>query len=141
MVNMPIGVSRPLLPLDIAEAAMGTPPRYSTTRCLVRSITRNTGPVEEASGSQTNWSGLSRAALSIIDSFWCVTGCAAAEAATHARNPNSSSRFTNYLVQAICSRTGPRLRAALYRGRNAAAIRKVTDGDLGEDGGLPATSL
>src|SRR4249919_4375688 len=113
MVNRPVGVSRTLLPLDIVDAAMGTPPRYSKTRCLVRSITRNKGPVEAAFGSQTNWPGPSRAALSMTDSFWCVTGCAAAEAATHARIPNSISRFTNYLVQAIHPRTGPRLRAAL----------------------------
>src|SRR5687768_10750557 len=99
MVNTPIGVSRPLLPLDIAEAAMGTPPRYSKTRCLVRSISRDTGPVEAASGSQINWPGLSQAALSMTDGFVGVTGCAAAEAATHARNPNSISRFTVFLVQ------------------------------------------
>ena len=69
--------------------------------------------VEAAFGSQTNWPGPSVAAFSMTDSFWCATGFAAAEAATHARKPNSISRFTNYLVQAICSRTGPRLRAPL----------------------------
>src|SRR5678815_1318532 len=141
MVNTPVGVSRPLLPLDIVDAAMGTPPRYSRTRCLVRSITRNRGPVEAASGSQANWPGPKRSAFCMTDSFWCVTGCAAAVAAMHARIPNSISRFTNDLGQAIRSRTGPRLRAALKRVRHAAPIGRVMDGDLGEAGRLAAIAL
>jgi len=43
----------------------------------------------------------------MTESFWFFTGCAAAEAATHARNPNLISRFTTYLVQAIAPEQAP----------------------------------
>ena len=87
------------LPVEIVDAAIGTLLRYSNTRCALRSITRNTGPVESAFASQTHCPGFSRAAFSTIGRLGRRAGCAETEAAAHVRNPNIMSRVTRRLVQ------------------------------------------
>src|SRR5215470_6467736 len=113
-MNTPVGVSRPLPPVETVDAAMGKPLRYSKARCVVRSITRNSGPAEAALASQTYWPGRSRVAFSTTDRSRCLAGCAPADVAAHARNPNAISRLTGNLVQAIAPRTSPIYRRALY---------------------------
>src|SRR3954465_4192766 len=126
MVNTPVGVSRPFRPVETVEAPMTMPLRYSVARCVLRSITRNRGPVECRPASQTYWPGRSLTDFSTTDLWCCFEGCAATEAASHASNPNKMRRFMNHLVQVI-PRTGPRLRAELYRGARGRPIRNVPE--------------
>src|SRR4051794_1680110 len=98
MVNTPVGVLRPLLPVETVEAAITTPLRYKVALCVLRSMTRNRGPAETAFAGHTYWPGRRRVPFS-TDARPCRTGCAAAEAAAHASNKSSISRFTKHLVR------------------------------------------
>ena len=99
---------------------MGTPLRYSTARCALRSITSNRGPVEAAFGAQTYWPGLSLAAFAATDRLRCWAGRAAAEAAAHANNANPISRVMSYLVQAITPEQAPDRGLRIIVGKTAA---------------------
>src|SRR4051812_432655 len=98
-------------------------------RCSLRSMTTNSGPVEAALGSQTYWPGPSRAAFSAIDVLrWCLTGCAAAEAAAHTSNANPISSFTDYLVQAISPEQAPGYRLGFILAGTIAAYGNILGG-------------
>src|SRR4051794_16219782 len=54
MVKTPVGVSWPLVPLDTVEAAIGTPLRNRTRRCVSRFTMARAGPSPLSSGAHTN---------------------------------------------------------------------------------------
>src|SRR5690606_2968231 len=84
MVNTPVGVSWPFVPVETVEAATGTPLRNSTMRCVARLTTISAGPSPPSSGAQTYCPVDNVGTISRIDRSPLVTAWAWAEAATSA---------------------------------------------------------